>query len=440
MTKNTTFRSNSLISGVVVSLFVTSTSAFAQSAPGTPPDAPQATPGRDAEVAATLQPEEKTSAVPQSTPGTVAESAATPAAPVPAGEQPKEGATKPAESEKKAELPSKLAVGEGGGLKLSGVVQVWGVYQNQTDIDAPSDHASTARLRRAELKVSGDLVPKKFGFGVMLDVAKTPKFGSATVVTPPKEGETEPGTADVLTPAKDNSLLQDAYITYSTGWFDVSAGQFKTPISYESATSSSKLILPERAAVVRAYGEQRDVGIKLEKKSDYVGFVFGAFNGAGMNRLDDNNQKDLALRLEAYPVKALTLAAVGYTSVGQRGKEESTKDRLEGDIALDLGELHLQAEYIHAWSGPKGERLEGAGWYGVLGYTIGKLIQPVVRVGQLDTDVDTEDDALTTVEAGVNYFAYKDIVKVQLAYAHTGYEAAGKDPLSEVVLAGQFKY
>jgi len=380
---------------------------------------------------------------------TVPPSAAAPAAGQPANQPSPKGegvaVTEPVEqkpepaSGKPNPAPA-LATGDGGGLKLSGVVQVWGVFQHQEDIAAPRDNASTARLRRAELKVSGDLVPKKFSFGVMIDAAKTPRFGSTTVVTPPEEGETETGTASVMTPARDNSLLQDATITYSGTWFDVTAGQFKTPISYESATSSSKLLLPERAAVVRAYGEQRDVGIKLEKKLEYVGFVVGAFNGAGLNRIDDNMQKDVALRLEAYPTKTLTIAGVGYTSVGQRASQASTKDRLEVDLALDVGALHVQGEYIHGWNGPSGERLEGHGWYGALGYTIGKVIQPVVRVGQLDLDLDTEDDAATTVEGGINAFVLKDTVKLQLAYAHTGYEASGVDALHEVVLAGQFKY
>jgi hypothetical protein len=295
-------------------------------------------------------------------------------------------------------------------------------------------------LRRAELKVSGDLVPNKFSFGVMIDAAKTPKFGSATVVTPAPQGSTETGTTSVMTPAKDNSLLQDAYITYQAPWFQVSAGQFKTPISYESATSSSKLILPERAAVVRAFGEQRDVGIKIEHKSDYVGVVLGAFNGSGINRVDDNTQKDLALRVEAYPFKGLTLGAVGYTSVGQRGTEASTKDRLEGDLALRVGDLLVQGEYIHAWDGPKNNRVEGHGWYGAVGYTIAKLLQPVVRVGQLDRNVDSSDNTETAIEVGLNCYVLKDIVKLQAAYAHIASQAPGSNALNEAILAGQFKY
>jgi hypothetical protein len=329
---------------------------------------------------------------------------------------------------------------DSGSVKVSGLLQVWAVYQHQKDIDDTSNHASTARVRRAEIKVSGDLVPKKFSFGVMIDPTKTPKFGNATVVTPPAKGETETGTANVLTAAKDNSILQDVYLTYHAPWFELSAGQFKTPVAYESQTSSSKLLLPERAAVVRAYGEQRDVGVKIEKKYEHFGYVLGVFNGSGINRVDDNMQKDVALRLEAYPIKGLTLGAVGYSSVGQREDETSTKDRVEGDVALQIRDLVVQGEYIHGWTGKKGAREEGAGWYGAVGYTIAKVLQPVVRVGQLDPNVDVKKNASTTVEGGVNYFALKDSVKLQLAYAHTGYQAPGAGALNEVTLAGQYKF
>lgn len=416
MTKYRRITSNVSLFGLVSGLTLAPTAGFAQDAAAVPAPAASATPVVEAAASTAV-------AVP--TP------AATPAV-----------ATAKSEETVKEPTASKLAVGEGGGLKVSGVVQVWGVFQHQTDIAETTDNASTARLRRAELKISGDLVPKKFSFGVMLDAAKTPKFGNAVAVTAPEEEGGENGTATVLTPAKDNSLLQDAYLTYSAPWFDLSAGQFKTPISYESATSSSKLLLPERAAVVRTYGEQRDVGVKLEKKYAYVGYVLGLFNGAGINRLDDNMQKDAALRLEAYPIKGLTLGAVGYTSLGQRDTQASTKDRLEGDLALQLGDLVVQGEYIRAWTGPTGTdaRITGAGWYGTVGYTIAKVLQPVVRVGQVDPDVDVDDNAESTIEAGLNFFVLKDTVKLQLAYAHTGYQATGKYAMNDVTLAAQFKY
>lgn len=446
MTINRKFRNGTLVLGTLSSLCLMAGTAFGQQTaaptaaaapetvnptltqPANTPDAPAPT-----EAAPAPAPQ---SASPTTAANSPASAQAQAAGPLTATD----ASAKPAEPVKPEPVADSLATGEGGNLKVSGLLQVWGLYQHQKNLDPPDNSASTFRVRRAEIKVSGDLIPKKFSFGVMIDAAKVPRFGSATVVTPPAEGSTTTGTTSVLTPARDNSLLQDIYLTYQTPWFDISAGQFKTPVSYESNTSSSKLLLPERSLVARTYGEQREMGVKIEKKFEYVGFVLGAYNGSGINRTDDNMQKDVALRLEAYPIKGITLGAMGYTSVGQRDREASTKDRVEGDLAVQLGDLVVQGEYIHGWDGAKGARVEGAGWYGLAGYTFAKLVQPVIRVGQFDRNIDVEKDTLSIVEAGVNCYVLKDSVKLQAAYLHTGSQATGVTALNEVVLAGQYKF
>ncbi len=48
-----------------------------------------------------------------------------------------------------------------------------------------------------------------------------------------------------------------------------------------------------------------DIGIKVEKKlGKHFYYQADVFNGEGQNKLDTNAQKDLALRLELYPVDA----------------------------------------------------------------------------------------------------------------------------------------
>ena len=209
-------------------------------------------------------------------------------------------------------------------------------------------------------------------------------------------------------------------------------------------TCALPIFLPERADVVRAYGEQRELGLKLEHKYTHVGYTLGVYNGSGINTLDDNNQKDVALRLEAYPLEGVTLAAVGYRSLGERDKVESTRDRLEGDVALNFGDFVAQGEYIHAWDGATGDgatpRVEGAGWYGAVGYTFAKKLQPVVRLGRLDKNLDVADDTATTLDVGVNYFVSGDRVKLQAAYSHLGNQKAGYKPEQDVILAAQLKF
>jgi predicted porin len=143
------------------------------------------------------------------------------------------------------------------------------------------------------------------------------------------------------------------------------------------------------------------------------GYTLGLFNGEGQNKVDSNDQKDLALRLEVYPVKGITAAVVGYTAVTERHLA-NTKDRVEGDLKVELSDILLQAEYIHAWDmSSSGRRVPGQGFYVLAGYTFFEKLQPVFRVGSLDPDSDNDEhgaetpdpnDETTTYELGVNYY------------------------------------
>jgi phosphate-selective porin len=76
---------------------------------------------------------------------------------------------------------------------------------------------------------------------------------------------------------------------------DVSLGQFKIPISWEGYQSSSKLLFPERALSSRAFGDQRDIGLRVEKIGP-IYYYAGLFNGTGLNRRDNNDKRCAASR------------------------------------------------------------------------------------------------------------------------------------------------
>ena len=201
-------------------------------------------------------------------------------------------------------------------------------------------------------------------------------------------------------------MLQDAFVTFRSPYADVTAGQFKLPLSLEGYGSSSKLLFPERALVSRRYGDKRDIGVRVDKQIDRFYYNLGIYNGQGQNRLDTNDQKDLAARLEAKPIPELTLAIAGALAVGERDTEPA-KDRLEGDARFEFAGLLAQAEYIRAWDGPTGSRTRGHGAYAALGYRIFDL-QPIVRIGRLEPDLDGDgqgsDDAVNHYEVGANYY------------------------------------
>lgn len=337
-------------------------------------------------------------------------------------------------------MAPKLGILKGGWWQPGATLQFWAFGSNQA-----GDTQTTLRLRRAELRVKGEIIPKLFAFNVMIDPARALDNNKSTLTT-----------SDGATVSVNNqgtiTILQDYGLTFMSDYADVTVGQFKIPVSYEGSNSASKLLFPERAVVSRAYGDQRDMGIKIDKKlGKHFYYQAAVFNGEGQNKLDTNKQKDVAARLEVYPVDGITVGLVGYTGVSHRDSSP-TKDRLEADFKLDLAHVLIQAEYIHGWDGATGNaatpRREGAGAYAVVGYTLFDKLQPVFRIGYYDPDV-TKDlqgkagehtnlptgDEVTTYELGLNYYLLGDNAKLQAAWSKYVYKQ--ETNRGEFILAAQ---
>jgi hypothetical protein len=271
-----------------------------------------------------------------------------------------------------------------------------------------------------EVHAKGEIVPIVASYAIMFDLAKVLEMQNTTipVTNAPAAMGTAPEQVTVRQPVTPISVLQDVFIAFSTEYADISIGQFKIPVSWEGYNSSSKLILPERSLVARQYGDKRDLGLRIAKTTKYFGYSAGIFNGAGLNTLDDNNQKDLALRLEAYPISGVTVAGVIYSSVGQRHLA-GTKDRYEADIRVDLQGALLQAEFIDARDVPvtDGPSVHGRGFYAAAGYTLFDALQPIFRVGYVDPNGGKGGDHLWEYDVGVNYYIRQQESKLMLNYS-----------------------
>ena len=340
----------------------------------------------------------------------------------------------PPEKPPEAPPPKRLTVGKEGLFQPGLLAQGWFILEHADDT------TSTFRLRRAEISVKGEIVPKQVSYAIMIDPAKVREFQTVTVSGPM-------GDVKVRQPVTAVSVLQDFYITYLNKYVEASLGQFKIPVSWEGYNSSSKILFPERALVSSQFGDKRDLGLRLTKTFPKWGYSAGVFNGAGLNNLDDNDQKDVALRLEVYPIKGLVIGGVTYDSLFQR-EQASSKDRWEGDVRYETGPYLVQAEYIRARDGGVSARVTGQGAYLALGYTVpvgtdGHTVQPVVRVGFLDSDVDnnvpaTGADELVHYDIGVNYYVRSHEMKLQASYQRQQFDE--KSANNQVILAAQVAY
>ena len=322
--------------------------------------------------------------------------------------------------------PKQLAVGSGGGYFQPGaLLQFWIDWSHQ-DMTAPGKTVPVGdektfqfRLRRAELRVKGDIVPKRIAYNVMIDPARAlevnqVKAAPASGTDPVLVAQPPVGADGKFSPL---SVLADYFITFQTDYADVSVGQFKVPLSYEGSNSASKILFPERAPVARLYGDKRDIGLRVEKKLwEHFGYSAGIFNGTGQNKLDDDTEKDGALRLEGY-FEGLTLAGVGYTTLGKR--EKSSRDRLEADLKYDAHGIYVVAEYIHGWDTKGGGKAsEGHGAYVEVAYTLFDHLQPMVRVGDVEPVMHVPGDHYWHYEGGVAWLFRKNEAKLQLAASH----------------------
>ena len=445
------------IAGTLVSL-ASPAVAFAQTsaAPAAPPNAQSApeAPNKPAEKPPTAGSTE--AAVGATAPGSAA---AIPAAPVAAQPPPPAplpllpavapGTVAPEVSNLTAPptpapaLPSKLAIGKEGWLQVGALLQGWSDLQWNSG-GGPRNAKFTFRMRRAEIKLSGDIIKDTASFLVAFDPAIALKFTKSDT-TVRNSADTGTTTVSSYAPPGNTGILKNFWVSLKSAYLEASIGQFKHPISYEGQQSSAELLFAERAYSSRYFGDTYDMGVRLEKKFDAFRYQVFLLNGSGQNQLDTNRQKDLAVRLEATPVKGLMFGAAGLTSIGQRSSRtdalNTTKDRVEVVGKLDMAGVLLQGELLWGKTGATAsgnERTKAAGRYVTAGYTIAGKVQPVIRYGYLNTDKTTKPgdatsyalyspfgvatDEVRSYEAGINYLIQGNDLKLNLSYGYFDFD------------------
>jgi phosphate-selective porin len=289
----------------------------------------------------------------------------------------------------------------------------------------------------------------------MFDPSRVRDTTTSTTVSTPGGG-----TTTVRTPSGVVSTLQDFFITFQSEYADVSIGQFKNTVSWEGYASAAKILMPERSFVGNLLGGQRDVGVRIDKTFKQGMYSLNLFNGAGQNNLDNNNQKDVSLRIEVYPVPGLTIAGSTYDSLGYRTRA-GTKDRWEGDLRYEGGPFLFQSEYIYARDvfANDAAAIKAQGFYAAAAFKLGEIgsgdwkgvLQPVVRFGYYDPNTDVNLDPKTVpgsnfggndermdYEVGLNYYLRAHEMKLQASYDRQQFDNSDAKPaVNEVIVAAQ---
>jgi phosphate-selective porin len=297
-----------------------------------------------------------------------------------------------------------------GNMKVNALFQGWGVFSNK------NNSADTFKLRRSEIKFSGDV---------------TDKLHWAVMVDPAKELKTN----------KDNSIdqksrmLQDLKLTYDVFESNkINFGQFKVPISMEGLESSGKIDTIDRARFISdgKLGDYRDIGVMWEGDYKKIGYALGVFNGEGQNTSDLNDNKDVSGRFLVRPLEGLQLGTSFY--VGKSGTALDDKDRFGLEGKYVTSKYALKAEYMHAKDGSVSKE----GWYGLGTYNFTDKWQGVARIEGWNPDTDNSNNKENDYTVGVNYFLNPDHTKLQLNYIRRDYSSSSKDDENIIMTAVQF--
>jgi hypothetical protein len=278
-------------------------------------------------------------------------------------------------------------------LRLGAYAQVYAAaWDEDTD---------TFSLRRARIALSGELV-KNLRFRLNFDVVKSPALLDAEV-------EFEPSKIVGL-----------------------KFGQFRLPFSLESFTSTSDLDMVNRSIVVdtlapgRDNGSSgRDIGLAFFGNYSVLEYMFGLFNGAGINKTDTNDHKDWSGRVILRPVKFLSVGGSLYR--GMQSASPSVplvrRDKEGLEAALTVKGFSIKSEYIHA----QDDIVSKAGWYAQAGlFALPGKLQTLLRYDFLDLDRAVPADAKNVITVGVNWFI-KGRTKLQVNYELHRLEAGGTE-------------
>jgi hypothetical protein len=287
-------------------------------------------------------------------------------------------------------------------------IKLFGFVQPEYNYTFSDPAESTFKFRRARIGVRGRLF-EDWSYYFML--------------------ETSPFIGGV-----GSAYLMDAFVTWDKyNWARLSVGSYKQPFGREVQTACNALITIDRAIVSdQLVVPQRDYGISIwgGNVNTRLNYAFAIMNGSGLNKVDNNNKKDIVARVTYKVFDFMTIGGSYRYGFPKLNNNDDDRVTYGGEVLFDFNNLHIQGEYIHdegafdpgADTGCGSEPLalgkERDGAYGMIWYDTKWNLQPVFKYEFFDQDLDLKDVPYRYSERmtiGLNYFFNKS-VRLQLNY------------------------
>lgn len=206
--------------------------------------------------------------------------------------------------------------------------------------------------------------------------------------------------------------LVNAFIDFNLHpLFQVRTGQFLLPFGLEGPEVIVFNPAIERTMAIRrlnTFAMFRDIGVQVSGGQSGFRYAVAVVNGEGANQPEQFNPKDVLGRIGWSPVEHVVVGVSGhvgqYRPIPSSGEHES-RFRAGIDVSYTGDPLFFRGEYIVREDGlPDGSSRNMRGAYLLGGYRFSETFETVARYEFFDPNTSSDDDLLTGVLMGVNYY------------------------------------
>jgi len=213
-------------------------------------------------------------------------------------------------------------------------------------------------------------------------------------------------------PPNDSPRLVNAFIHFDIDpLFQIRTGQFFAPFGLDGPTPIALNPAIERSTAVRllnTFAVFRDVGVQVSGSRSGFSYAVAVMNGAGANRSEQIDPKDVIGRIGYDVTNELTIGVSGHVGQYQTGPsadDHESRFRTGADISYRGTPLFLRGEYIIREDDlPEGGTIKMNGGYLLGGYELTDALEAIIRYEYYEPNIDVEDNHFTIFTIGANYY------------------------------------